>query len=159
MANESPPEQDPELKILEGLRAEARDAYASFKKRLVAKAFQTPMDIAVEMDNLFSIMVDVSEKTLALHADLLDWRSGVDEELDAIAGEGGSSLIPSDAQNLKTFLLALQQNLRAAAGPDDDVPQVLSDKVMDTLKFIDEITVDPGEDEDEEQDDEDEDQN
>lgn len=158
MANEPPEQQDPEISILEGLRGETRDAYASFKKKLASGTFTTPEQVASEMDNLFSLLVDVSEKALSLHADLVDWRAGVDEELDAMAaGEEGSSLIPTDALNLKTFILALQHNLRASTGPDDDAPQVLSDKVADTLKFIDEITVDPEdeEDEDEEHDDED----
>lgn len=161
MANEPPEQQDPEIGLLEGLRGETRDAYASFKKKLASGTFTTPEQVASEMDNLFSLLVDVSEKALSLHADLVDWRAGVDEELDAMAaGEAGSALTPTDALNIKTFILALQQNLRASTGPEDNAPQVLSDKVADTLKFIDDITVDPDDEEEgDDEDDEDEDQN
>jgi hypothetical protein len=160
MANEEF-DQDEALKLIEGLRSEARSVLASLQKKVTAAgaAGLSTQELTHELVDLVSLVVDIGEQSLSLHTEHLEWGGGIEEEIDALKeGEGGSSLLSTDAQTLKTTLLALQQNLRAPTGPDDNVPELLTAKVAETLAFIDAITV-PDEEEETEPDDEDEEPN
>lgn len=150
---------DEVLKVISDLRDEAKSSFAAFKKKVADGAMTDPIALAREMLDLFSIMVDVTEATFTAHAEHFEWAEGVDDELDALKGEGSSSLLPTDAEALKTTLFALLAHVRASTGPDDNVPEVLKARVDETVVFIDSITSAPGDDEDdddEEGDDEDE---
>lgn len=151
MANEEI-DQDEVLALMKGLKAEAKSGFASFKKKLAAGALQDPAVLGNAVEDLFSLVVDLGEMTLNLHTEHMEWSEGIEEEIDALKeGDGGSSLLPTDAMALKTTLLALQQNLRAPVDPSDNVPELLSAKVTETLAFIDAITAE--EDDEEEEDD------
>lgn len=133
---------DEALKIVEGLRAEAKAAYASFKKKVSNGAVQSMDQLLAEMSDLFSLVVDIGETSMNLHTEHMEWSEGIEEEIDALKeGEGASALLPSDAEALKSTLLALGQNLRASLGPDDTEPARLTAKIAETITFIDSITI------------------
>lgn len=157
MANEEF-DQDEALKLIEGLREEAKSAFASFKKKTesAGAAGLSAADLTHELVDLFSLVVDIGEQSFSLHTEHMDWAGDIEEEIDALKeGAGQSSLLPTDATALKTTLLALQHNLRQPTGPDDHEPELLTKKVTETLAFIDAITAAEDDDEEEEEEDDD----
>lgn len=156
MANEIDP--DEALQLMQGLRESVKSDFASFKKKIASGVLSDPPSLARELEDLFSLVVDLSEMTLNAHAEHIEWSSGIEEELDELKEGGGSSLVQSDAENIKALLLSLQQNLRAAVDSADTVPGMLTERVKTTLAFIDEITATPDEEEEEEEEEEDNDE-
>lgn len=133
---------DEALAIVSGLRAEAKAAYATFKKKVAAGSISSMEQLLAEMSDLFSLVVDIGETSMNLHTEHMEWSEGIEEEIDALKeGEGASALLASDAEALKSTLLALGQNLRPSTGPDDNMPEQLMKKITDTLTFIDSITI------------------
>lgn len=146
---------DEALELVKGLRSEATSAFASFKKKVSTNAIVDMPGLLAEMEDLFSLVVDIGEMSMNLHTEHLEWGGGIEEEIDALqTGEGASALLPSDAEALKSTLLALGQHLRASTGPDDNMPALLTTKIADTIAFIDTITITEEDDEDDEEDDE-----
>lgn len=137
---------DEVLKQLHDLSNEANSAFTSFKKRLDGKEFTDVTSLAGEMSDLFSLLVDVTKLTAQAHHEHYEWAEGVDEDLDALK-EPASTLLVSDAENLKSLILSLQSHLRT---PDDDLTLALKQRVGETVIFIDSITELDDEDEDEE---------
>jgi hypothetical protein len=133
---------DEALELIKGLRESAKADFASFKKKVKDGSIQTTDQLLAELTDLFSLTVDLSEMTLHLHTEHMEWSEGIEEEIDQLK-EGGdaSALLPTDAAALKATLLALGQNLRASTGPDDHVPELLTTKIADTIAFIDGITI------------------
>lgn len=133
---------DEALQVIQGLRAEGKSAFASFKKKVKDGAIQSMDQLLSEMEDLFSLVVDIGETSMNLHTEHMEWSEGIEEEIDALKeGEGASALLPTDAAALKATLLALGQNLRAATGADDHVPELLTAKIAETIAFIDGITI------------------
>lgn len=145
-------EEDPVLTVIRDLRDEAKSAFAAVKKKVDTGIITDIPALAREFVDMFSILVDVTEATFTAHTEHFEWAGEVDEELDAIKGEGMSQLLPSDADALKGTLLALVENLRASLGPDDTLPDLLRAKVTETISFIDSITGEPDDDEEEDDD-------
>ncbi len=141
---------DEALELVKGLRESAKSDFASFKKKVKEGSIQSMDQLLAELTDLFSLVVDISEMSLNLHTEHLDWGSDIEDEIDALK-EGTSALIPTDAHTLKSTLLELGQNLRASTGPDDNVPALLTEKIAVAVAFIDSITIS-----DEEEGDEDE---
>lgn len=151
-------EPDEILKQLTDLQNEGKDAFASFQKRVTAKTFTDPNDLANEMKDLFALFLDLAALTASAHTEHFEWAGGVDDELDSIR-EGmppGSMLIASDAENLRQLLVTLRDNLRTPSSEpaDQQLIQQIQARTVDVLAFVAEITADP-EEEDEEDDDED----
>lgn len=150
---------DEALELIKGLRESTKSDFASFKKKIKEGTIQSMDQLLAEIGDLFSLVVDLSEMTLNLHTEHMEWSEGIEEEIDALKeGDGTSALLPTDAAALKATLLALGQNLRASTGADDHVPELLTEKIAVTIAFIDSITIpdeeegDGGEDETEEDD-------
>jgi hypothetical protein len=141
MANEQQLGPDEVRELIKEQRKEAASAFALFKKKVATGAIADLTALAYEMENLFSLVVDLGDQSLGLHLDNMDWSEDIESEIDALKA-GVSSLLPSDAEALKTTLLALQRNLRASTGPEDNEPALLTQKVTETLAFIDAITMD-----------------
>lgn len=162
MADTTPEPEDEILKQLIGLQKEGQDALASFQKRVAAKSFTDPNDVAVELKDLFTMFLDSLSLMSSTLTEQFEWGAGVDEELDAIrAGMPATSgLLPTDAEVLKQLLGGLKANLRAPSGDaaDQQLLANLAARTDETLAFIEQITLDPEEDEDDEEDDEDEDE-
>lgn len=152
---------DEALELVKGLRSEAKSAFASFKKKVSTNAIVDMPSLLAEIEDLFSLVVDIGEMSMNLHTEHMEWSEGIEEEIDALqTGEGASALLPSDAEALKSTLLALGQNLRPSTGEDDNVPALLASKIVETIAFIDGITIsddETEEDEDDEDDTEDDD--
>lgn len=151
--------EDEILKQLTDLQSEGKDALASFQKRVAAKAFTDPNDLANEMKDLFALFLDLAALTSSAHTEHFEWAADVDDELESIR-EGmppGSVLIPSDAENLRQLLVTLRDNLRAPTSDPTDQQLILQlqQRTADVLAFVAEITADDGEgDEDEDEDEE-----
>jgi hypothetical protein len=147
---------DEALELIKGLRDSAKSDFASFKKKVSTGAIQSMDQLLAELSDLFSLVVDIGEMSLSLHTEHMEWSGDIEDEIDALkAGDGTSALLPTDAAALKATLLALGQNLRAAAGPEDNVPALLTTKIAESITFIDSITIS---DEEEGEGDEDEDE-
>lgn len=133
---------DEALELIKGMRGSAKADFASFKKKVKDGAIRSMDQLLAELTDLFSLTVDIAEMTLALHTEHMEWSGDIEEEIDALK-EGGdaSALLPTDAASLKATLLALGQNLRASTGPDDHVPELLTEKIAVTIAFIDSITI------------------
>lgn len=140
---------DDVLKQLHDLASEAKSSFDSFKKRLENKELTDASTLAGEISDLFSLLVDVTTLTAQAHHEHFEWAEGVDEDLDELKA-AGSTLIVSDAENLKSVILSLKAHLRT---PDDDITTALKARADAAVVFIDTITE---EDEDDEAEDDEE---
>ncbi len=145
-------EPDDVLALLQGLAADAQDAYTAFKKKIVTGALNDPAALATEVGEMFSILADGIQLAFQAHKDHFEWGSEVDNDIDELkASLGGSTLLAEDATKLKAVILALSENLRAPTGPDDDAPALLKKQALEAVSFIDEITEVEGDDDEEEE--------
>ncbi len=137
---------------LKDLSQEVEAEADSFKEKLV-KSTVDPV-VARGLKNLFSMLTDLSQYTLQAHSETFEWAKQVDNDIEELNGaEPSTQFLPEDALRLKSLLLALSQNLRAATGDDDDVPATLGKEVGKAILFIDESTLEI-EDGDDDEDDE-----
>lgn len=138
------PEPDDISAQLTSLAGEVQSANDAFKA--IDPASMDLLTLAAQVGDLFSILSDAAAFNARFAAEQIDWADGVDADLDDLKSPS-SQLLPTDAVRIKMLLGDLAQHL-----PDDASSTALKARVAEAVTFIDEITIDEGEDEDDEDD-------
>ena len=147
-----PPPPDDVLELLRGLASDAKDAQASFQKKLTQGALADPAVLAGEVGEMFSILADVSLYAFRAHSDHFEWGAEIDTELEEIKenlGEGGSMLLPEDAQRLKDTVIALAAALQSKTPLSAEALADLEKRAVTAVAFINEVTAEEVDEEDE----------